>query len=155
MKTFKTILTIVLFGAIATANAQETRVSQEARITANQEKLSYYEQRGAEDADYELKFRAKSKSDEESFWKEQKQSEIELKKDNERAYRAYMQGKKDAYAEHHHHCDDHCHHSDSFYQHAGFYYYQYNQSNYQRRPNRTSVNKRIGVSIPSVRLGIF
>jgi hypothetical protein len=155
MKTIKTVLTIVLFGAIATLNAQEAKVSQETRITTNQEKLSYYEQRGSEDANYELKFKAKSKSDEESFWKEQKQYEIELKKDNRRAYRAYMQGKKDAYAEHHHHCDDHCYHSDSFYHHAGFYYYEYDQRNYQRSPSRTSVKTQVGVPTPSVRLGIF
>jgi len=66
-----------------------------------------------------------------------------------------MQGKKDAYAEHHHHCDDHCYHSDSFYQHAEFYYYQYDHHNYQRSPGRTSINTQIGVGTPSVRLGVF
>lgn len=155
MKAIKTILTIVLFGAIATVNAQETKVKSEAKISTNQEKLSYYEQRGAEDASYELKFKAKSKSDEESFWQEQEQYEKELKKDNRRAYRVYMQGKKDAYAEHHHHCDDHCYHSDSFYHHAGFYYYEYDQRNYQRSPSRTSVKTQVGLRVPSVRLGVF
>lgn len=155
MKTFKTILTILFFGSLAAANAQQAKVSHKTRVNPSQEKWSYYEQRGAEDANYELKFRAKSKSDEQTFWHEQKQYEIELKKDNKSAYRAYMQGKKDAYAEHHHHCDDHCHHSDSFYRHAGFYYYEYDHRNFERSPSRTSVNTRIGVSAPSVRLGIF
>jgi hypothetical protein len=155
MKKTKTILTILFFGAIATVNAQEARVSQEARVNTNQEKSSYYGQRGAEDANYELQFKAKSKSDEVSFWQEQQQYEKELKKDNKRAYRAYIRGKKEAYAEHHHHCDDHCYHSDSFYQHAGFYYYEYDHRNYQRSPSRTSVKTQIGVRTPSVRLGIF
>jgi predicted NAD-dependent protein-ADP-ribosyltransferase YbiA (DUF1768 family) len=39
-----------------------------------------------------------------------------------------MQGKKDAYAEHHYRCDGHHYHSDSFYQHAEFYYYQYDHA---------------------------
>jgi hypothetical protein len=66
-----------------------------------------------------------------------------------------MQGKKDAYAEHHYHCDGHHYHSDSFYHHAGFYYYEYDRRNYERSPRRSSVNTQIGVSAPSVRLGIF
>jgi len=155
MKTIKTILTIVFFGTLAAVNAQEAKVSQETKVNTSEDRLSYYEQRGADDANYELKFKAKSNSDEKSFWNEQEQYEKELKQENRRAYRAYIQGKKDAYAEHHSHCDDDHYHSDPFYQHAGFYYYEYDRRNYQRSPSRTSVNTPIGVSAPSVRLGIF
>jgi hypothetical protein len=113
--------------------------------------LSYYEQRGAEDANYEVQFKSGSKRGEESFWQEQKQYEINLKEDNRRAYRAYMQGKKDAYAEHHYRCDGHYYRSDSVYQYAEFYYYQYDRRNYER----SSANTQIGVRAPSVRLRIF
>jgi hypothetical protein len=156
MKTRKTILTILFIGVLGSLNAQEAKVKSETEVKTDQEKLSYYEHRGAGDANYELVFKAKSKSGEESFWQEQENYERELKEDNRRAYRAYMQGKKDAYAEHHHDCDGHHYHSDSFYQHAGFYYYEYDRRNYERRPSRSSsVNTQIGVSAPSVRLGLF
>jgi hypothetical protein len=155
MKTIKTISAILFFGALANLNAQEAAVLQETKVNTKQEKLSYYEQRGAEDANYEVQFKAGSKRGEESFWQEQKQYERNLKEDNRRAYRAYMQGKKDAYAEHHYRCDGHHYHSDSFYQHAEFYYYQYDRRIYERSPRRSSANTQIGVRAPSVRLGIF
>jgi hypothetical protein len=163
MKTIKTISAILFFGALANLNAQEAKVSeeteakvsQETEVNTNQDRLSYYEQRGTDDANYELKFKAKSKSDEKSFWQEQEQYERDLKEDNRRAYRAYMQGKKDAYAEHHYYCDDHHYHSDSFYVHARFYYYEYDRRNYERSPRRSSSDIQIGVSTPSVRLGLF
>ncbi|MGO4819564.1 hypothetical protein [Flavobacterium sp. W22_SRS_FP1] len=154
MKTRKTILAILFIGTLASLNAQEAK--SETEVKTNEEKRSYYEQRGAEDANYELEFKAKSKRGEESFWNDQENYERELKEDNRRAYRAYMQGKKDAYAEHHDDCNGHHYHSDSFYQHAGFYYYEYDRRSYERRPSRgSSVNPQIGVSAPSVRLGLF
>jgi hypothetical protein len=156
MKTIKTISAILFFGALANLNAQEAKLSEETEVNTNQEKLSYYEKRGAEDANYEVQFKAESKRGEASFWNEQENYERELKEGNRRAYRAYMQGKKEAYAEHHHDCDGHHYHSDSFYQHAGFYYYEYDRRNYERSPRRSSsVDTQIGVSAPSVRLGLF
>jgi hypothetical protein len=155
MKKVKTLFAIVFFGVVANVNGQEARVKSETRINTNQENISYYEQRGAEDAKYELQFKAKSKSDEQAFWHEQKQYEKELKKDNKRAYRAYVQSKEEAYAEHYHHCDDRCYHSDSFYQHAEFYYNEYDRRNYERSPSTISVNTQGGVRTPSVRLGVF
>jgi hypothetical protein len=59
-------------------------------------KWSSYEQREAEDANYELKFKAEYTKAEESFWQQQKQYERNLKEDNRRAYRAYIQVIKDA-----------------------------------------------------------
>jgi hypothetical protein len=58
MKNIKTISAILFFGALANLNAQEAKVSQESEakvsqkteVNTKQEKLSYYEQRGAEDA---------------------------------------------------------------------------------------------------------
>ncbi|UQD57579.1 hypothetical protein [Flavobacterium sp. K5-23] len=155
MKTINTVIAIVFLGTVVSMNAQEAKVKSETRVNTNQDKIAYYEQRGAEDARFEMEFKAKTKAEEKAFWKEQKQYERDLKEDNNRAHRAYVQGKKDAYAEHHYHCDDHCYHSDSFYHHAGFYYYQYDQRNYQRSPRSTSVNTQIRVNTPSVRLGLF
>lgn len=155
MKAIKTIILITLFGIIGTANAQEARVKSEARIDTNQNSIGYYERRGAEDARFELEFKTKSKADEKAFWKEQKEYEKNLKKQNKKAYRVYIASKQDAYTEHHHHCDAYCYHSDSFYQHAGYYYYGYDQHNYQASPRSASVNTQIRVNTPSVRLGVF
>jgi hypothetical protein len=155
MKNLKTIFAIVFFAIVANVNAQQARVRSEIRINSNQQNIAYYQQRGAEDARYELQFKANSKSDERAFWQEQKQFEKELKKDNKRAYRVYIQSKEEVYANHYHHCDNHCHHSDAFYQHAEFYYSEYDRRNYQRNPSTISVNTQIGVRTPRVRLGIF
>lgn len=149
MKTIKTILALFFLGTIGTVQAQENNVQAETKIT-------YYQQRGAEDAKFEMEFTAKTKAEEKAFWKEQKEYEKELKKKNRKGYRAYMARKKEAYTEHYYHCNEHCHHNNSFYNHAAFYYYQYDRPNYQRVPTRTSVNTQIGVGVPvpSVRLGL-
>lgn len=155
MKTIKTVLVLLFLGTIASVRAQEARVEGETNSYAHSDKITYYQKRGAEDANYELTFKAKTKAEEKAFWKEQKAYEKELKERNKRAYHAYVAGKQDVYTAHYDHCDSHCHHSDSFYGYAGFYYYEYDQGNYQRRPNHTSVNTQIGVRTPSVRLGLF
>lgn len=155
MKKLKTVFAIVFFGIIANAGAQEARVRNEARINSDQDYTTYYQQRGAEDARYELEFQAKSKNDERAFWQEQKQYEKELKKENKHAYSVYIQSKEEAYANHYHHCNNQCYHSDAFYQHAEFYYSEYDRRDYERNPSTISVNTRVGVRTPSVRLGIF
>jgi len=150
----KTIIALILLGTIATTQAQNVSVQSETNISTSSNKIAYYQQRGAEDAKFELAFVAKTKAEEKAFWKEQKAYEKELKERNRKAYRAYIASKKDVYTEHYYHCDGNCHHNDSFYTYAEFYYYQYNQPNYQRTPSRTSVNTQIGVRTPSVRLGL-
>ncbi|MFV8336199.1 hypothetical protein ACNQF7_08950 [Flavobacterium sp. RSP29] len=155
MKKMKILLVLFFIGAIATVNAQKASVESEASINTNIDKITYYQQRGSEDANYELTFKAKTKAEEKAFWKEQKEYEKDLKKKNRKAYKAYIASKQDIYTTHHSHCDAHCHHSDSFYGHAGFYYYEYDQRNYQRAPSYTPVNTQIGVRAPSVRLGLF
>lgn len=155
MKTIKTLFAILFFGTVATVTAQEARVSHETRVKTHNEKLSYYQHRGAADAKFELEYKAKSKAEEKAFWKEQKEYEKDLKQNNRRAYRIYLQSKQEAYAEHHHHCNGHSYHSDYFYDHATVYYHQYDRHNYERSPRRTSVNTQIGVRAPSVRLGVF
>jgi len=155
MKTIKTVLVLLFLGTITTVQAQEARVESKVNMGNSSDKLSYYQKRGAEDAKYELSFEAKTKDEEQAFWKEQKAYEKELKKNDRKAYRAYIDSKKDAYAEHYYHCDGHCHHDDYFYNQAGFYYYQYNQPTYyQRTPSSTTINTQIGVRTPSVRLGL-
>lgn len=155
MKAIKTIVAIALFGSLATMNAQDAKLKSETRINGSQDKMAYYESRGAEDARFELEFKAKSKAEEKAFWKEQQEYEKNLKKENKKAYRAYIASKQEAYTEHHHHCDDHCYHSDSFYHHAGYYYYGYEEYNYHASPRSSSVHTQVRVNTPSVRLGIF
>lgn len=120
------------------------------------DKKTYYQKRAAEDAKYEQEFVAENKEEEDTFWDEQKEYEEDLKKRDRKAYRAYMQGKKDAYAEHYDHCNNHCHHSHGYYQHASFYYYGYNNYYYERYPKqRSTISTGVRVNAPSVRLGIF
>jgi hypothetical protein len=154
MKTIKALLIITISSFLPNVNAQEAKASHDAQVETKHS-VSYYQERGAEDAQYELKFEAKTKSEEQVFWNEQKEYEKELKRNNRRAYRAYLQGKRDGYAAHYDHCDSHCHHSTYWYQHADYYYYGYGQPRYENRSSRSSVDTQIGVSAPSVRLGLF
>lgn len=147
MKMIKTLITIIFLGTITAVHAQGSSVESETKIT-------YYQQRGTEDAKFELSFQGKTKAEETAFWKEQKAYEKELKKKNRKAYRAYIASKKETYAAHHYDCDAHCHHSNAFYTQARYYYYGYDDPGYQRTPTRTSVNAQIGVRTPSVRLGL-
>ncbi len=117
------------------------------------EKLSYYEQRAKEDAQFEQS-QELAAEEEEEFWESQKEYERKLKKRDKKAYKAYMKGKRDAYAEHRNHCDDHCHHSSHYHAHASFYYYNHNHYPYRSYPNRTTVRTGIGISAPSVRIGL-
>ena len=126
------------------AIAQEKEEKQE-------ERLSYYEKRGQKDASYEQALEMNSEEDEEDFWQDQSQYEKDLKKRDKKAYKAYMKGKKDAYAEHAAHCDRHCHHSSQYYHHTHFYY-TYNRNYY---PSRTAVRTNVRVAAPSLRVGIF
>ncbi|SMC36008.1 hypothetical protein [Cellulophaga tyrosinoxydans] len=115
---------------------------------------TYYEQRAEEDAKFEQSFVAEDEKSDEEFWETQKQYENDLKKRDRKAYKAYMKGKKDAYAEHYNHCDDHCHHSHHYYSHATFYYYGYNR-NYYRPTNRTTVRTNVGLNTSRIRVGLF
>ncbi|WP_243698814.1 hypothetical protein [Flavobacterium sandaracinum] len=154
MKTVKSILTLLIFCFLPNVNAQESGFNQDTKVQTKHE-LSYYQQRGIEDAQHEQQFKVKSKAEEREFWKEQKQYEKELRKKNRRAYHAYLQGKKDGYAAHHYHCGSHCNHSNYWYQNAGYYYHGYRQPAYDNRVPRTTVNSQIGVGIPKVRLRVF
>lgn len=156
MKTINSLFGFFFLGTMLTVQAQEVQAEAEINSRNGSDKLSYYHKRGAEDAQYELRFEAKTKSEEKAFWKEQKAYEKELKERDRKAYRAYIASKKDVYTEHYDHCDAHCHHDDYFYTHARFYYYQYNQpAYYQRTPSTsTRINTQIGVRTPSVRLGL-
>lgn len=152
MKSFKTTVFIIALSLSFVAQAQETDASTETKT----DKKTYYQKRAAEDAKFEQEFKAETKTEEEQFWKDQKAYEKDLKKRDRKAYKAYMQGKKDAYAEHYEHCNHHCHHSDHYYHHATFYYYRYDNGYYYNRyPRRSSVNTRVSIGTPNVRLGIF
>ena len=126
--------------------------AQEEKDTTEQDKLSYYEQRAKEDAKYEQSLALENENDEEDFWDDQKQYEKDLKKRDKEAYKAYMKGKRDAYAEHERHCSHRCYHSDQYYHHASFYY-SYHDYHYPSR--RSSIRTGIHVGTPSLRVGIF
>ncbi|WP_308992612.1 hypothetical protein QLS71_013255 [Mariniflexile litorale] len=143
------IFLAVIFSSIA--NAQEAKATTKTQI----ETKSYYEQRAIEDAKYEQQFIADNKDEEDTFWDEQKAYEKDLKKKNKKAYKAYMKGKKEAYASHYSYCDAHCHHSDNYYHHASFYYYRYDNSHHTRYPQRSTINTRVNVRTPRVSLGLF
>ena len=151
MKILKSIAFIAALSFSLAAQAQETEVSNDASI----DQKSYYQKRALEDAKYEQQFKAETKADEEVFWKDQKNYEENLKREDRKAYRAYMKGKKDAYASHYDHCGNHCHHSDNYYHHASFYYYGYHGHYNERYPRRSSVGTSVRIRTPSVRVGLF
>jgi len=148
MKSIKPLLLVTIMSISLSSYAQENKEKDEIKI----DKESYYQQRAIEDAKYEQQFNAKSKTEEEVFWNDQKQYEKDLKRRDRKAYRAYMKEKKSAYANHYKHCNHHCHHSDYYYHHAAFYYYRYDRYYYPR--STRTINTSIKVRTPSVRLGI-
>lgn len=154
MKTTKIILIVLFFPFLTYLNAQEAKVSSNAQVTIN-DNASYYQQRGMEDARYELQFKTKNKDEERAFWSEQKKYERNLKKENRIAYKVYIESKRNSYAAHYDHCNDHCYHSDYWYQHAGYYYSDYRQPRYENRLPATRVNTQVRVGLPRVQLGVF
>ena len=151
MKLFKTSIFIIALGFSLVAQAQKSEVSNETKV----DKKSYYQKRAIEDAKYEQQFSAETNAEEETFWKEQKNYENDLKEKDKKAYRAYMKGKRDAYANHYEHCDNHCHHSECYYQYASFYYYRYDGYYYERYPRRNTVSVRTRINTLSVSLGLL
>jgi hypothetical protein len=154
MKTVKVALILLIFSFGPHMKAQQSRASDQGQVETKS-RMPYYQQRGLEDAQHEQELEVKSKAEEYTFWQEQRQYEKELKKNDRRAHRAYLQGKKEGYAVHHKYCDNNCHHSEYWYQHAGYYYYEYREPRNQNRTSRTTVNTQIGVRTPKVRLGLF
>jgi hypothetical protein len=153
MKTIQTLFLVFAFGLLTNIQAQATKVNYKSQLAVRQN-TSYYQQRAREDAQYEQQFRAGSKKEERAFWKEQKEYEKNLKSQDRRSYRVYIEAKNDAYAAHYHNCNATCHHSDYYYHNAGYYYYEYRQPRYNKA-TRATINTNIGVSTPSVRLGLF
>jgi hypothetical protein len=146
MKLLKTSIFILTIGLSFSINAQDSDF---------EDKKSYYEKRALEDAKYEQEFNAVNENEEEAFWEEQKDYEKDLKKRDRKAYRAYIKGKRDAYAEHYDHCDSHCHHGHHYYHHASFYYYRYDGYYYNRYPSRRStISSRFRLNTPNVSLGL-
>jgi hypothetical protein len=99
---------------------------------AVRQNTSYYQQRAREDAQYEQQFRAGSKKRRTSFLEGTKEYEKNLKSQDRRSYRVYIEAKNDAYAAHYHNCNATCHHSDYYYHNAGYYYYEYRQPRYNK-----------------------
>ncbi|MDX1767343.1 MAG: hypothetical protein R3294_04780 [Arenibacter troitsensis] len=138
-------LAILLFSFVG-LKAQEVESTE-------QEKLTYYEQRAREDAQFEQSHEL-VEEEEEEFWESQQDYEKQLKKRDKKAYKAYMKGKRDAYAEHRSHCDHYCHHSDHYHTHASFYYYHNEPYRYRSYSRGTTIRTGVGISAPSVRIGL-
>ncbi|GGK35517.1 hypothetical protein GCM10007962_32420 [Yeosuana aromativorans] len=155
MKLFKTLTLIIALSYSFLTQAQKSELSSEASHKTTIDKKTYYQKRAMEDAKYEQQFSAKTKAEEETFWKEQKNYENNLKKKDRKAYKAYMKGKEDAYASHYEHCNNQCHHSDYYYHQTSFYYYGYDRYYYERYPQRNTISTSVQVRTPSVRLGLF
>lgn len=134
---------LVTFGL----KAQEAPEQQE-------DKLTYYEQRAKQDAEYEQSLVLEKEEDEADFWSDQKQYEKDLKARDKKAYKAYMKGKRDAYAEHEAHCGHHCGHSDYYHHHAHFYY-SYHNTYYRNPSRRATLGTRVMLGSPSIRVGLF
>ncbi|MEL1241993.1 hypothetical protein [Flavobacterium flavipallidum] len=94
MKKIQTLFFLFFLGTI-NLQAQNATVKSETNVNVSTDKMSYYQKRGAEDAQYELAFVAKTKAEEKAFWKEQKEYEKTLKQKDRKAYRAYMASKKE------------------------------------------------------------
>jgi competence transcription factor ComK len=119
-------------------NAQEAAVLQETEVNTKQEKLSYYEQRGAEDANYEVQFKTGSKRGEESFWQEQKtvgkfkggqyeHTELICKEKTRMQSTIIVVMGITTIVIH--------------YQHAEFYYYQYDRRKLRKKPRSPPLHK--------------
>lgn len=151
MKYLKSVSLIIVLISCHFGLAQENSIESE---ESNMEKVSYYKQRAKEDAKYEQQFKPNSKKEEREFWKEKEAYEKDLKKKDDEAYEAYMQGKRDAYREHYNHCDHHCHHGTFYYRHASYYYHgYYDHHYYNHSPRRSTVSTRVGINSPRIRIG--
>ena len=154
MKTIQALFLLSALSLYSNIEAQATKVNATSQVEIKQNS-SYYQQRAREDAQHEQEFKAKSKKEERAFWKEQKEYEKNLKSENRRAYKVYIEAKNDAYATHYHSCNGDCYHSDYYYQNAGYYYYGYREPRYHNTSSRTTINTNVGVSTPRVKLGLF
>ena len=153
MKTIQSLFLVLAFTVMTTAEAQTTKVNAKTQVEVKNTN-AYYQQKAREDARIEQEFRAESKREEKVFWNQQKEYEKNLKSQDRRAYRVYIEAKNDAYANHYQTCNGSCPHSDYYYQQAGFYYYEYHQPRYSGTSTRATINTNIGVSTPAVRLGL-
>lgn len=150
----KRINFVVIFGFLLVTSALNAQKNKEE--VQKVDKQTYYEQRAREDAVYEQSLQASELEDEEDFWESQQVYEKNLKKRDRKAYRAYMKGKRTAYAEHAEHCDHHHHHSVHFYYYAGHYYSSPRYSSY--RSYYYNPGTRVSVHAPAIGVrvgGIF
>ena len=154
MKTIQALFLLSTLSIFCDAEAQTTKVNSTNQVEIKQNS-SYYQQRAREDAQHEQEFKASTKKEERTFWKEQKEYEKNLKSENRVAYKVYIEAKNDAYAKHYHNCNNDCYHSDYYYQNAAYYYYGYREPRYNNTGTRATINTNVGVSTPQVKLGLF
>jgi len=108
------VLFIVLILLPLTINSQV--------IDSKKEEIAFYAAMAQKDALFEQSIPLDVEEDEMDFWRDQKKFEQDLKQNNYTAYKAYLQGKNEAYYFHEQHCDSSCNHGEYYYLQASFYY---------------------------------
>jgi biopolymer transport protein ExbD len=93
MKTFKAALILLIFLFAPHMKAQQSRASDQAELETKNN-MSYYQRRGLEDAQHEQELEVKAKNRGTYVLGRTKKIRKELKKNDRRAHRAYLQGKK-------------------------------------------------------------
>jgi len=106
----QTLLTVVFILVLATI------------VSAQENELFFYEEQAQKDAHLEQTSTFSSLEDEKDFWNDQVRYEDDLKNQNSKAYKVYMNQKIKSYSEHAEACNNHCTHSDYYYQQASFYF---------------------------------
>jgi hypothetical protein len=91
-------------------------------IDAKKEVIAFYTAMAQKDALFEQAIHLDAEEDEVDFWNDQKKFEQDLKQKNYTAYKAYLQGKNEAYNLHEQDCDTSCKHGEYYKLQASFYY---------------------------------
>ncbi|MBD0832265.1 hypothetical protein [Aestuariibaculum sediminum] len=151
MKLIQTTTLLIVLSISVSIHAQDNPKEKQSKP----DKTTYYKTRAIEDAKFEQSYKAENKTEAELFWESQEAYENNLKKRDKKAYKAYMKGKQEAYAEHYKHCDQHCHHSNHYYHRATMYYYGYHDHYYYHSPRRRTLSTKINLGSSGLRLGVF
>ncbi|NNE02269.1 MAG: hypothetical protein HKN52_03805 [Eudoraea sp.] len=114
MKLFWQVFGLVLILLPLTINSQE--------IDTKKEVIAFYTAMAKKDALFEQAIQLDAEDDEVDFWNDQKKFEQDLKHKDYTAYKAYLQGKNEAYNLHEQHCDTSCKHGEYYNLQASFYY---------------------------------
>ncbi len=83
--------------------------------------IGFFDKLAQRDAIYEQSMRFSSEEDEQDYWNDQKQFELQIQQKNPKGYAAYIIKKHLIYNDHLFHCEDKHGHSNGYYKHAFWY----------------------------------